>query len=138
MLATPLKRRGFLAAIGFAPIAAPVMAKEAAAKMGMGIRLNDGPIGIPTISGGSFDQDQTSWLKKHLMRFDTEAGRRELDEQVRYVARTLDPDLASMRSVSPAFAYAQQRHRCMKRLDAERRWNVTNQIAEAAQRSIGL
>ena len=61
---------------------------------------------------------------------------REIAQEVRHYARTLDPDLASMRSVSPSFAYRRQRDRLEVSWTNERRENFMQQLADYAKQNM--
>lgn len=127
----PANRRGFLKLLGAAPIAAPVVAKDAAQKIGLEGALGgnigphfDGPMGVP-------DGDHRSWIKKALSRFWSPAQKRQRAESAEWMARRLDPDLASMRSLSPAAAYRIQYERCCGRIDQRARQNLLDQLEES-------
>jgi hypothetical protein len=113
-------RRSFLKLIGVAPIAAPVAAQEAAAKMGLSGALALGE--TARHYGGEVAQclpedpgSHRKWLLKELAELDSRERRSEYRRQERHDARILDSDLASMRSVSPASAYSFQLDRCVDR-----------------------
>lgn len=107
-----------------APIAAPVVAQEAAGKMGLSSWASAAVSGdqyvskswgaTPQAAGG--DED---WIRSRFDEFWSEEGVEIRHSQSRHEARTLDPDLASMRSISPSFAYSVQRSRVKR--DIERR-----------------
>lgn len=121
-------RRAFLRLLGATPVALPVAAKEAAAKMGLasitsaaGALPGDtlptlhGP--VPTASGGD------GWLRDALADLTTPTKQAEFRERAALQAGRLDADLAALRSVSPAAAFAIQRERCFVRVAKyERSW----------------
>jgi hypothetical protein len=101
-------RRGFLKLLGMAPVAGPVAAKEAAASMGL-----EGAIGGISMVGGMAPASPSGlgpadWIqeqiREHLSGEANEGYQRMAEER----ARRLDADLASFRSVSPAWAYRKQ------------------------------
>lgn len=107
-------RRGFLKLLGMAPVAAPVAAKEAAVSMGLEGALGGSvaaaiPMGSP-IADGSKD-----WLKERISEHLSGESDAEYKANARHDARRLDPDLAALRSVSPAWAYQKQVERAYQR-----------------------
>lgn len=130
-----LARRGFLRLAALAPVAA----REAAAKMGLSPATSlSGGIGLPgaSLSGESAGGD--AWIKRALDAFGTARKAREINSRARAEARMLDPDLASMRSVSAAAAYTIQRSRCFRRIEAaERQW-LSDRLEDQASRRLGL
>jgi hypothetical protein len=115
-------RRSFLKAFAAAPVAAPVLAREAAAKAGVGPLLNantlqGSPLAdpVPPPNGSFID-----YVREEVQRtMSSEWTDRIRSESVRNVKR-LDPDLACSRSLSLSAAVRLQAER-----DADRR------IAEA-------
>jgi hypothetical protein len=127
-------RRTFLRLIG----AAPVAVQEVASKMGLSSAtdalqasgwVGGNNVGVPAHIGHS------DWASEALRSFSTPFKQREFKERAAQSARILDPDLASLRSVSPSAAYSLQRDRCLDRvIDSERTW-LEHQIE---QRTKGL
>lgn len=122
-------RRSFLKLIGAAPIAGPVVAKEAAAKMGMGTLLG----GAASLSGETMDAgysisldketNMLGWCKAELRNVFSDKNVSAVRQSIirNGDARILDSDLAAMRSASPAAAYQIQIDRCVaRRLEDER------------------
>lgn len=129
-------RRKFLALIGAAPIAAPVIAKEAAAAMGLSGPIgmsqfaNGGNIGAPiaTVNGsGSY----ISRLRDQILGLESGDEIPGLMGDAAYRARVLDADLAAMRSVSPAWAYRQQMRRAADQIRTERKEYLARELADA-------
>lgn len=127
-----IARRGFLKLLPASVMAAPVAAKEAAAKMGLkgitgwgaGFVGGSGSAAPPGI-----DKD---WIKNALKELVDKDYRQQLTNDIRrYDARHLDADLASMRSISPAAAYHLQIDRSVERALAERRFNLMRDLKKA-------
>lgn len=143
-------RRSFLKLIGAAPIAGPVVAKEAAAKMGMSSLLGGagaamGGSGEALLRGG-LNKQEGSWLDWAQAELRNVFSERNVAEMRRRVirngeARLLDADLASMRSASPAAAYQLQIERCVARgLENERlNWleRIRDHSSQAARAASG-
>lgn len=124
-------RRNFLRILATAPVAAPVAVKEAAAKMGLSsvtaAFASGGNVGLQTgVPMGDREYTQQRWEY-----FLSSGGRRDRVRQAQFLARTLDSDIAAMRSISPAGAYALQVERALARIESEERVS----IAEAAKRA---
>jgi hypothetical protein len=143
-------RRGFLKLMPAAPLAATVAAKEAAASMGLSGPLNAmsylGNVGMAGYGSGPPTMSNTPWFVdayKNFMSPDTiEQHRASAKGQ----ARLLDADIAAMRSISPAQAYAMQVDRCFERLRKQEksfidkemeRWTKDNPSAAFAQKVLG-
>jgi len=133
-------RRRFLTLIGAAPVAVPVAAKEAAVAMGL-----SGPVGPASIIEGSMLKNapmaggiaaDMSWTTRALERLMSEDGRREVSNDAKAYARTLDPDLAALRSVSPSFAFRRQRDRNEIHIMEHRRSELLREISEHAKRNL--
>lgn len=133
-------RRNFMAMIGISPIAGPVVAKEAAVAMGL-----SGPIGGALANGGyaispgapvGLAGGGRSWAQRALDYMNSDVGAREIDADARHAARVLDPDLAAMRSVSPAYAYRRQRERCEIEIRERRTASIMRQIADEAKQDL--
>ena len=142
-------RRGFLSLIPLAPVAATVAAKEAAATMGLSGPLNAvgyGVGGMPQMAGyanSPVPSGASPWFLdafKNFMAPETIEGHRI---NAKGMARILDPDIAAMRSISPAQAYAMQVDRCFERLRKQEksyldremeRWTKENPGAALAQK----
>ena len=114
-------RRGFLRLIGVSPVALPVAAKQAAVAMGLG-----GPVGSAVgILGGQLGYENAQqcnkpypdggWIRQKIQALHSPQKLAEFREQARHVAR-LDPDIAALRSISPATAYQMQVEREVQRM----------------------
>lgn len=116
-----MQRRNFLRLMGSAPIAAPMAAKEAvAAKVsvatsGLVSPFDDRMVAVNPVPGGSYLQN----LKNELAELLSGAKCEELRERSR--PRSLDPDLAAMRSLSMSAAVEIQWERNVKKAIADRR-----------------
>lgn len=142
-----LARRRFLSLLGAAPAAIPVIAKEAAAKLGLEGALG-GMLGphtlppcLPSVDSCGIGTSE-HWAKQAMRKFWSPTKKRERAETIDGSARRLDPDLASMRSISPAAAYQLQRARCKSRIE-QQNWNyysdhLQEHLAEQAERGLGL
>lgn len=114
-----IARRGFLGFLGAAPIAAPVMAREAAAKAGLGE--------VVAFSKGAAELSNNPWAER-LQVVDQKGHAKWLAEQVKnimsperrreaarlLVVKRLDPDLASSRSLSLSAAMRIQKERLIE------------------------
>lgn len=132
-------RRKFLAIMGAAPVAVPIAAKEASAKMGLLAPIGAPPEGGPLSSGlggCSVSGDDTgTYLANMLGGIDRGEEDKEFHRDAKYGARVLDPDLASLRSISPSFAYVTQRQRTFNEYKRMRRERILQDIAMHAKRS---
>ncbi len=142
-------RRGFLKLLPAAPVAATVAAKQAAISMGLSGPINAaaGLGGISTGYGGiPVPSDcQNPWFIDALKTFSSKETIEGHRISARGMARVLDPDLAAMRSISPAQAYQIQVERCFQRfrqreksyIDREMElWAKQNPAAALAQQVI--
>lgn len=114
-----MKRRSFLSLFA----AAPVVAQEAAAKMGLSSMVSAASmpaVGVGHAIGASPASSDDSWVKRAIAEYWSPQARRERENEAAHAARVLDPDLASMRSLSPSAAYSLQRARCLERIETER------------------
>lgn len=114
-------RRGFLTLLAAAPVAAPVVAREAAQKAGiatLAAGMPDAPYGGTTPS----HPGEGDWIKdtcKRVFSEEWEETRRE--QMMTYLPHRLDPDLASSRSLSLSAALLIQRDRNIERnIESER------------------
>lgn len=109
-----MKRRSFLQGLVAAPVAAPVIARDAAEKAGLAKLGGFGAsgAGIGSGNGGGWD---VSWVKIVF----SETFEDELRETMR--VHRLDPDLACSRSLSLATAMRIQKEREVQRALKERR-----------------
>lgn len=132
-----MARRNFLKFLGAAPIAAPVVAQEAAAKMGLRSALGAAgglggsrPVGYagecPVPDGGS----HLDYLKTRLTRLLDPSYAEDMRRDIRGSVTTLDADLASMRGISPSAALSIQIDRIVKRNIDQETWSVRKQIKE--------
>lgn len=126
-------RRGFLRLIAAAPVAAPVVAREAAQKAGVGSigavmdAYPTGSSGNQASSGGEREW-LASWCKS-VFSAEWEAEKRR--EGKNWQPSRLDPDLASSRSLSLSAAMRIQQDR-----DIERR--ISREREDAQRRYFGL
>jgi hypothetical protein len=134
-------RRSVLRLIGLAPIAGPVAAKEAAASMGLSALTSVGSglsAGMASVNYGSPVGGENSWVNRAIATFNSPAKQRELDARAKDYARILDPDIAAMRSLSPAAAYHLQRARARERVAiTEMQW-LKDQLEQEAMSRLGL
>jgi hypothetical protein len=125
-------RRGFLRLLAAAPVAAPVVAREAAQKagvtsLGLGAELASQGISGPSPYGGEKEW-VSSWCREVLSKGWADERRKAILSSS--VGR-LDPDLASSRSLSLSAAMRMQRER-----DAER--SIANERESARRRYLKL
>lgn len=116
-----MNRRGLLKLLGAAPIAAPVVAREAATKAGLAPlgMMAEGPYGC---SPSQASISETAWVTEWCQRVFTKAWAEEKrrEGKMGYPQR-LDPDLASSRSLSLSAAMHIQREReIARRIERER------------------
>lgn len=134
-------RRKFLRFLGASAVAAPVAAKEAAIAMGLTNGVGGSMIGAPIGSlapmsgakGNGFDPfyaaSEVARLKKQIDGLLTDDARDKARREARGSSLVLDPDIAAMRSLSPAAARRLQVERNIgRRIDSERSW-IETQIA---------
>lgn len=119
-----LSRRRALKALAVAPAAVPVVAKEAAVKMGLGdaamLGLSGASYGIPNNVTGI---DEVSALRDQLKSLVGGETRSNAIRQARYGLSRMDGDLAALRSVSPSWVVGIQAERNADRnLSMERKW----------------
>lgn len=133
-----MKRRSFLSLLATGPVAAPVAAQEAARKMGL--------VGLGSLGGlQSIERNvgtadcvpkpiaEKEWTLTRWSQFWSDEERNYRILRAKDEARILDPDLASMRSVSPCGAYSIQRDRVLNRIErSELSW------FERQSRALGL
>jgi len=129
-----LARRGFLKAIAAAPIAAPVAAKEAASKIGMGQMLGNASGGMPTPIGYSqlmpHSEDRESYAMRVIRELDGGERDEEIANEAKCAGRTLDCDLAALRSVSVSFAYQTQCARHAVEIKRRRRSDMLRELTK--------
>lgn len=117
-------RRKFLSLLAVAPAAGPVAAKEAAQKMGLSaVTMAQGGAvdGVPVGGyGDSSAQSESDWVRDEMKEFWSDDARRQRWQSAKWAAKALDPDLAALRSVSPAWAYNMQRTRVLAAVEDER------------------
>ncbi len=144
-------RRGFLKLMPAAPLAATVAAKEAAASMGLSGPLNGAALGLgPNTIGmagcGNSVPDDGPWILNAMKNFMSPETIEQHRMSAKAQARVLDADIAAMRSISPAQAYAMQVERCFQEyrkreksyIDKEmERWTKANSGAAFAQKVLG-
>ncbi len=125
-----LSKRGFLKAFGGGVVAAPVMARQAAAQIATAGAAVSSSKGTSILGASSYGIDiartepdvSGRWVAKHLKEiFSPEFERRLRREAASEPIAALDPDLASSRSLSLSAAMRIQRERMIaRRLDDER------------------
>lgn len=133
-----ISRRKALGAL----MAAPVAAKQAAEKMGLdsitdrGRAAGANVLGASEASPPSTDyptpMTATEWARDAMKRLDSEQDRRDRMRRAHFVARTLDADLASFRSMSPASAHRIQRQRVFDEDEREQRANLNRVLRTGA------
>lgn len=127
-----MNRRGLLKLLGAAPVAAPVIAREAATRAGvtpLGALVEGGyPIGsAPSPSCVS----EADWVTDWCRRVFTKAWADEERRQSRmFQPQRLDPDLASSRSLSLSAALRIQRERDVERRIERERDNAKRRFME--------
>lgn len=139
-------RRKFLGALLAAPMAAPVVAKEAAVAMGLSGPLNAAGAMLPgnmlsAGTGGCNPSEPGSYLdflRSQLAGIVSGKPDKEIEREARYAASRLDPDLAAMRSASPAFVWQAQRERTYNRIIEDRKASLLEQIARETKGTLGL
>lgn len=139
-------RRKILSLFTAAPVALPVAIKEAAERAGIGSAAALAPVPSeqPMVSDYTVAPErdwsgQIRWLKHRLGVVDTEHQRYHRRRRAEQDAHRLNPNLASLRSVSPAVAYRIEVDRRLRRLEEEDRQTATLELAEAMrQKAMGL
>lgn len=147
-----MNRRNILRLLGAAPVAGPSVAKEAARRMGLytaaffagvpqtaeqaGVTGSAAPMAGAAIPDGP--AGYLSYLRAELAEFYDEDQKQARADTARYYARALDTDLASLRSVSPAWAYQTQYARTMKRVDDERYATIQRRITKEVKKATGV
>ena len=110
-------RRGFLRLLAAAPVAAPVVAREAAQKAGVGVvGLGIDQYASPGSCGSSPSNDEGVWLTdwcRRVLSKEWEAEKRR--EGKTWLPSRLDPDLASSRSLNLSAALRIQQDRDIER-----------------------
>lgn len=109
-------RRSFLRALAAAPVAAPVIAREATQKAGIPA-LGCGPsTWVGAMGGAPVPTDQGGYAASRLRElFDPAWERQQRESAARNGVSRLDPDLASARSFSLSAAIRMQRERDVER-----------------------
>lgn len=144
-------RRGFLKLMPAAPLAATVAAKQAAVAMGISGPLNAAAFGMNGLSAGMAGYgntvpSDTPWFIDAMKNFMSPETIEQHRMSAKTQARLLDADIAAMRSISPAQAYAMQVERCFQEfrkreksyIDREmERWTKDNPSAAFAQKVLG-
>lgn len=113
-----IARRGFLRILGAAPVAAPVIAREAAAKAGLNVSgLGSSGMGMPIGEGGlTSSSEDGGWAIRACQKvFSKQWEDEKRREMLRWKPDRLDPDLASSRSFSLSTALRIQRERNIER-----------------------
>lgn len=109
-------RRGFLGLLAAAPVAGPVMAREAAQKAGIGSVGSYGAMESARdmcMPSSSSSGDDKGWAERSVKRVFDQAWLKEKREwfTIHRNVGALDPDLASSRSFSLSTAVRLQRER---------------------------
>lgn len=132
-------RRKILSLFAAAPAALPVAVKEAAERAGIGSAASMAPL-----ADGGMQLPPPAWdahiarLKDSLLNVTN--GQRTHDRKCRALeqAHRLNPNLASLRSVSPAVAYRIEYERQVKLLEERDRLETNFQLVEALrQKALG-
>lgn len=112
-------RRRFMALVG-GLVAAPQTAAKAAAQ-GMGLTTQTGLAAVQIAGevGAPMATGPKKWALKEIANWGTDRAKRHRARNAQLLARILDSDLASMRSISPAAAHRIQIDRVTTRLEAE-------------------
>lgn len=123
-------RRGFLRLMAAAPVAAPVVAREAAQKagvtaLGYGMPMGGGQPGQSVGGGNDWIRD---WAKDVFSAAWKEARWQEIRSNP---VGALDPDLASSKSLSLSSAVRIQRERNFARMIESERRSVSKRFKEA-------
>jgi catalase (peroxidase I) len=127
-------RRGFLRLMAAAPVAAPVVAREAAQKAGLGVvglgvdQFGPGSSGCVPANPSSERDWLMSWCKQVFTAEWEEEKRREGKS---WWPSKLDPDLAASRSLSLSAAMRIQQDRNIER-------RIASEREEASRRYFGL
>lgn len=133
-------RRGFLALLGTAPIAAPVVAKDAAATMGLlSLGRNAASVGATVMGydGGPPNvTSRESWAARSLRLFWSRRSVKVREVHADALALVLSPNLASLRSISPAAAYAINRTRSRAKINDDYWTEIQEDIAEETKSKI--
>lgn len=119
-----MNRRGILKLFGAAPVGLPVIAREAAAKAGIGGTLS-GP--VPSVGSymgqaGGEPASEKDWVRDWCKQVFTSAWEEEKRREMRgWQPERLDSDLASSRSMSLSAALRIQTERNIERRIARER-----------------
>lgn len=111
-------RRGFLRLLAAAPVAAPVVAREAALKAGVGNVVGyAAPSMLSGASQAGLTPDHGDWLKSWAVEvFSKQWEEQQRAEVMSNPVGVLDADLASSRSLSLSTAIRMQRERNFERM----------------------
>jgi len=134
-----MRRRGVLGLLGGAAVAGPSMAKQAVSSGIEGLSLTGG-MGIPiapyyggtaqaTAQNGSFDPSK--WARDELMNFLGKSKEELAQERRDCHIGMLDPDIASMRSLSLQGKIDMQRGRTFERDRARQKNWLEKQLKNA-------
>lgn len=137
-------RRGFLALLGVAPVAGPVVAKDAARLMKMSDATLPGTYperpSVPRVvmdgpQVADFDapkpatvRDKVMRLRKALASVDSPDNVKERMDRLHRHAHHLDADIAAMRSISPSAALYMQQTRVLAELREEQIRGIKMQL----------
>ena len=135
-------RRKILALFTAAPAALPVALKEAAEKAGIGSITAMSPLpdaGTLRHSSPYYDWDQQiKWIKNRLLDSNSAQSRFNRSQRAEERAHCLNPNLAALRSVSPAVAYRIEYDRQIKVMEENDRLTTNFELVEAMrQKAMG-
>lgn len=141
-------RRKILSLFAAAPAALPVAIKEIAEKAGIGSAASMAPVSahgaivadyaVGAGPAGEGWDGNIRWLKHRLSVVDTEHQRYHRRRRAEELAHRLNPNLASLRSVSPAVAYRIEVERRVKAMKEEDRQSANLELFEALrQKALG-
>ena len=141
-------RRKILSLFAAAPAALPVAVKEIAAKAGIGSVTDLAPVHAASAMAPDYAvgagpdgmgwDGNIRWLKHRLSAVNTEHQRYHRRRRAEELAHRLNPNLASLRSVSPAAAYRIEVERRMKDLEEDDRKSANLELLEALrQKAMG-
>jgi len=146
-----MNRRNILRLLTAAPVAGPSVAKEAARRMGLytaaffaGVPQQAEQTAVAHDLGGSvvpMEREGGAYLKylqRELTDFYSEEAQLQRTYEAKYRARGLDPDLAALRSVSPAWAYQTQYARMVTRVHDDRYGSIQRRIITETKRATGV
>ena len=124
-------RRGFLRLLAAAPVAAPVIAREAAAKAGV-TAMGYGMPGASSPYGEAICGSSESWVADWAKNVFSQAWKDDRWEEIsRNPVGALDSDLASSRSLSLSAAVRLQKQRNFERSVVQEQRNASSRYLKA-------